>query len=258
MRVLPSILLLLLIFGITACQEENHILIDSTKNNSPHGFHRINETPKVEVIEPTQSKKKKKVTYNNRIDIVIDKFKLNNLKNEELDNYVKGLFTLYRKNVMDQFLQIPISRFGENKITFKTDQTFKNKFEITIKARPFEPQKHTMEKHKGWYLYKIDNDAFLGTDGTTPKTEIESIELEINEKIIPFPKEAYQDLYEPNFCKYFSQDGGAEICYIDALLSKDYEYLFLLMEGGEGAGVYEVIWIFRLGQFLTRSVNIPY
>lgn len=241
------------------CEEDNRIIIDTSKGKSKSGFRtqQINQ-PAVEVLNTP--KQKKKVTYNNRLDIIINKFKLENLKNEELDEYIKSLFTLYRETVLDKFLTIPVGDFGDDYIVFQTDRSFKHNFEIRIESEDFDPDGHKLEKHKDWYLYKIDGVPFLGTDGTTPNKKIKSMQFKINGTAVDFPEDAYKDLYEPNFCKFFSsnEDAQPEICYINALISKDYKYIFILMEGGEAAGIYEVIWVFRLGQFYTRSINIPY
>ena len=82
---------------------------------------------------------------------------------------------------------------------------------------------------------KIDGKAALGTDYSVPQNEIKSINLFFNGKKVSVAKELFSDCYNPNFEKdsvklKFSDDGKS---------------VMVFMAGSDGAGGYQIFWIFR-------------
>ncbi|MCD8742026.1 SH3 domain-containing protein [Mucilaginibacter roseus] len=107
--------------------------------------------------------------------------------------------------------------------------------------------KFNMKKHKAEYindaLVTIDNKHFWGTDGNAPKRHILSLEVFINHLNIAIPKSAYNDLYEPTL--------RSLNCYVP-----NKSTLYIIMENGDGAGGYFVIWIIKNNKYQRRSIQV--
>lgn len=109
-----------------------------------------------------------------------------------------------------------------HKVTY-ADEHYLKKHEISLGARGRRP------------VIKIDGRIPLGTDGDLPQVEIVSLRFFFNGKEVAVPSRLYSDCYNPNLSKDSARvrfsDGG--------------EGVFVLMNGSDGAGVYDVIWVLR-------------
>lgn len=258
------------ILSFLACSQDDVVLENQAKKgksqlNPPVEKKESKETVAVEVIPNANSdiKRARELVksdannYNNHVELVINKYKIENLKDRELQEYIKSIFVLYENSENMNFYEVPMSFQEKDFARFETEDFVKVQYHIEIEKRTFNNVNHTYTKHKDWYVYQIDGKPFLGTDGLIPTEEIKHIKVKYNGNIVSIPKDAYSDLYEPNICSRNLEELDT-YCYIHPYLTKDGEHLFLLMEGSNGAGVYEVIWVFRNGEFITRAINIPY
>lgn len=85
----------------------------------------------------------------------------------------------------------------------------------------------------------IDGRLCHGTDGDVPQTEIKYISLNIDGKEIQIDPALYRDFYNPNL----GYNDGSK--YVDVFWGDDYQSVFMLMNGSDGAGSYSVVWVFR-------------
>lgn len=120
--------------------------------------------------------------------------------------------------------------------------------EIEITEKQFIKANHTLKYNKSYptILDKIDGKAIFGTDGTLPNKEYNSISITIDSQKITLPKEALENLFEPNF--EFTIANYDEIT----------ETLFLQAINGDGAGGYAVLWLIAKGKYIKRITTIPF
>ncbi len=194
----------------------------------------------------------KNLNENNIVDKLENGFVITHFGAEENWIYID-----YKKNNKDcngyvyfdriksilKFKTISKKENNKNQIVFSN-----KKIEVKILNKIFDKSKHSYEYHKNNpnQLYKIDNKEIFGTDGNLPRREYESIEIKIDDKIIYLPKEAIENLYEPNSeFTLVNFDEKSETLYIQSL-------------NGDGAGGYAVLWIIEKGNFKKRITSIPF
>ncbi len=143
-------------------------------------------------------------------------------------------------------------RWSASSIEFRTKAANGNRYHILLKEGKFDSSVHRFTRAKMHYIEKIDGENFEGTDGGMPQQEIASFQIRVNEKETDVPKEAFTNLYQPNFA-FGWKKGLTE--YIHAYASRDGKYIFVTMNGGDGAGSYFVIWIFSKRKYIGRFVE---
>ena len=120
----------------------------------------------------------------------------------------------------------------------------KDSLSIVIESKSFDKKKHKFgyDKHYKDFLQTVDGRPIYGTDGTMPT---QAITLTIKNGIsrIPLPRPAYNDLFQPN------------LETAKAFLSIDGRRLYVYMMNSDGAGSYEIVWIFKDGKYLRRVVE---
>lgn len=122
------------------------------------------------------------------------------------------------------------------------------KVEIKIIEKKFEKTKHSYKYYKENpnQLYLIDNKNIFGTDGNIPKREYNSIAIKIDTLKIELPREAIENLYEPN------------LEYTNANFDEKTETLYIQSLNGDGAGGYAIIWIIEKGKYKKRITTTPF
>jgi hypothetical protein len=105
---------------------------------------------------------------------------------------------------------------------------------LAIRTRPFRKEAHKIEVKGGGFL--VDGQVAVGTDGGIPKIEIESMRLAFDGRTVTIADALFHDIFEPRF-----KEGSFAVRFGDDLAS-----LFVFMAGGDGAGSYQVLWVFRL------------
>ncbi len=164
------------------------------------------------------------------------------LENKEIKTYFKRLDV--------GFFEIDTLKTKELKVSYKNNDTviFDNNTLFIVKDSKFRKFNHKYDVYyQGNYtnrlfVNKIDGDYFWGTDGDLPYRQADTIILSINKSKNLLPKSTYFNLYSPN------------INYSSLHQSFDKKYLFLWMENSDGAGSYEVYFVFKDNIFIGRIV----
>jgi hypothetical protein len=113
--------------------------------------------------------------------------------------------------------------------------------ELRVMAIPFMPGDHKMTRNADGARL-VDGKFPWGRDGGLPTQSI-ALTVSQNGKPISIPKAATENLYEPT---------------MDSIVlltpSKASDHMLALMDNSDGAGAYCVIWAFKQGKYLGRTV----
>ncbi|KAF2081293.1 SH3 domain-containing protein [Flavobacterium sharifuzzamanii] len=155
--------------------------------------------------------------------------------NKDLSGY------LYKDRVkyLSDFEKIPLVKETKTKVVFqKADIT------ISIESKNFQSNtaKLSYFKDSKSIVEKINGKHFWGTDGEIPKTTFKSITITIGSQTIELPKNAFEDLFEPNLFR-------TQINY-----DKNSNALYISSSNSDGAGSYELAWVIEKGQYKERKV----
>lgn len=123
---------------------------------------------------------------------------------------------------------------------------------LILTSRIFKQSRHRIRRAKG--CVTIDGRAPLGTDCGLPKVEIASMRLFLDGKRIPISRGLYSDCYSPPFFKDY-QARGIMNKYLAIKLGDDMKSVFVFLAAGDGAGVYDVIWVLRKDGHHARFTN---
>jgi len=97
----------------------------------------------------------------------------------------------------------------------------------------------TNDENKALY----NNGCIWGTDMGNPKNVITNVELKVNEQAILVPTEDFSDLYAATLK--------------NAHLKTFNDYSFIVMSNSDGAGFYEVTWVFKGNKYIKRYIAGP-
>jgi hypothetical protein len=121
---------------------------------------------------------------------------------------------------------------------------------LNIGVRPFSAKNHKIHRSKAGctnctssYVDKIDGTKPWGVDGGLPTTEIYNIAFKVNNSEFVIPAKSYNDLYQPSL-------ENAKI-YVD----KSGNYYLYIPNNSDGAGGYDVVWVFNNGKLIRRYVD---
>ena len=123
---------------------------------------------------------------------------------------------------------------------------------IVFATRLFDARKHKIRR-VGTCI-TIDGRRPLGTDCNMPQVEIASMKFFFDGKEIPVPARLYSDCYTPPPFKEYKKRGWVNK-YLNVKLSDDLERVFVFLAAGDGAGVYDVIWVLSKDGRHTRFSN---
>lgn len=113
--------------------------------------------------------------------------------------------------------------------------------ELHVMASPFVPGDHKLTRNSDGQRL-VDGKFPWGRDGGLPTKSI-SLTVSQNGKSISIPKAATENLYEP-----------CTDLIVLLTPSKASDHMLVLMENSDGAGAYCVIWAFKQGKYLGRTV----
>ncbi len=138
-----------------------------------------------------------------------------------------------RIRLISEYNEIPISVEKEKEIIFSNKV-----IEVKVVESKFDKSKHRFNYAKKYpnQILKIDGKDYWGTDGEIPKTEYKSITIKFNKSILQLPKEALENLYEPN------------LSLTKVNLDKDKNTIYISSINSDGAGGYLVIWKIEKGK----------
>jgi|GEM_PF-449154 len=117
---------------------------------------------------------------------------------------------------------------------------YNDSINVIIDDAAFEEGKHKIGK-EGNFVEKIDGHYFVGSDGEVPRYEFKTFSVRIGSQKINIPKTSYYDLYEPNLNNFTS-----------GFVYK--QTLYVIMHNSDGAGTYDVVFIFKNKKYIGRYV----
>lgn len=179
-----------------------------------------------------------KVTNGEFVSVDVEESKPNWIK-VSLKNYSSGYINKSRLLLISNLPALNKKHVFKNGCTVYDD-----KISVTVKSSAFNPKLHKLIHHKGnsTMVDKIDGHVVWGRDGDIPRTEIASIYVKIGDNQLSIPKNAFKDLYEPNYSTLRVYMGKNDIIYIK-------------MDNSDGAGGYTVIWTIKNGIYVKRYVD---
>jgi len=177
--------------------------------------------------------------------------------NESLTNPADSIYISDR----NQLESVSIQNHDDNHVTFSYVSNNKDKIEIKIEKRDFDPTEHVLDicdtiyKHirgqkEAEYLEVkniIDGKYSYGIDGTLPKTEISIMTIKWNGHALNIPKSAYSNLFQPHI--------RLDNIGVEAYLTKDNKNLYIYINGSDGAGAYAAKLIFDEKKYITRIIG---
>jgi hypothetical protein len=122
-----------------------------------------------------------------------------------------------------------------------------HKATLILKTKAFDDSKHRVKMRRVGEssATMVDGRKALGTDGSVPTVEIESLRLILNGKEVPVPRRLYSDCFNP------STDPSTFVLKF----GQDTQSVFVFMQGSDGAGVYDVVWVLRRDGRHSRWAN---
>lgn len=107
---------------------------------------------------------------------------------------------------------------------------------------PFSKDGKTIQMEGDTYVDRINQDFFWGTDGALPKVEVKALNITLEGKKIEVPDTLLKDIYEVS---------EAFDCY------KIGDTYYVVQGNSDGAGYYEIVWVFNRNGLLQRLVGNP-
>jgi hypothetical protein len=162
-----------------------------------------------------------------------------------VDYYTKpengnGYIHQSRLKMIDAFPALAADRKGKDSIVFWGDS-----LKISVSVTPFVAQNYQLQykKSDGYrFLSKINHRAFWGTDGAIPTLQYKRISCVWKGREVPVPDSALWDVFNPNLHM-------TQVRY-----DRQHQRWFLQATNSDGAGGYEVIWMFEKGEYKRRFV----
>ena len=102
-------------------------------------------------------------------------------------------------------------------------------FYFKYNLKPFSSKNRNIKKEEGKWITSIDGKKPWGTDGGFPKIQIESIDVKINDEEILIEKQYFQNLFEISDTFKVIKSG---------------EYFIVYQSNSDGAGGYDLAWVF--------------
>lgn len=145
----------------------------------------------------------------------------------------------------------------DTSVTISYTEKSGNKFKIRLCAGKFNKKRHKLhladtvykfidnEKRFDYLVTKnlIDEKQAYGIDMGVPRTEIKSLKIIWNEKELLVPKTAFSNLFE------------AHVYSVEVYFAQKKDFIYLYMDGSDGAGSYSVKFVFNKSGYVTRIVT---
>ena len=124
-------------------------------------------------------------------------------------------------------------------VTIKDENT-----KFNLRRSGFAKSKHEYEFDDNKWIVKIDGKIPYGIDGNYPKTKISRFDFWRNNILVDTPINEFNDLYEVNL--------GS----IKLFRHRDIFFITML-NNSDGAGAYDVIWVYQDDTYVKRVVIVP-
>lgn len=141
---------------------------------------------------------------------------------------------------VEDYLNINPVTLTENSVNFETSD-----LKVIIKTKKFNKNKHVIIK-EGEYVYSIDDEEILGTDGLLPQNEFESFKISFQNNLIEIPNNYYKRLY------------NLEVKNFRLTFNKDLNQYYLFGTFSEGAATYDAIWVIENGKIVKHIAQINF
>lgn len=140
---------------------------------------------------------------------------------------------------LSEFIKIPLINEPSTKALF-----LKDSLKIYFENKKFNPRtsKITYSKADPSIIEKINGKKYWGTDGSMPILTYLSIRIFKGNKYIELPKNAFDDLFEPNFP------------YVQIYYDPKTDILYIASSNSHAATGYEVLWIIEKGKYKERKI----
>ena len=124
---------------------------------------------------------------------------------------------------------------------------------LLFTTKRFQPAQHRIITRSNSCV-TIDGQVPLGTDCGMPRVEITAMRLFWDGKAVLIPSRFYSDCYSPPFFRAY-QAKGIMNQYLAIKFSDKGKAVFVFLHAGDGAGVYDVIWVLRKDGSHTRFTD---
>lgn len=133
---------------------------------------------------------------------------------------------------------------------------------VEMEIEPFKKSSHVVSysnypDSKTKYVYAIDHAPYWGHDGGVPTNQFKKLACRFGATTINLPQKALRGLYGHKYTG-FGNDIKATEKYCSVYRTQDKKRYYLFMWFSDGAGAYEVTWIFENGKYLRRVVDTGY
>jgi hypothetical protein len=115
---------------------------------------------------------------------------------------------------------------------------------VELITAPFRPNQHVLRNDEHGYIQKIDGKRPLGTDGEMPLEKLAGLRMTVSGRAVDIPAAAWDNLYDPTL----------ESCNVFADTRTGFMYIHL-DSYRSAAGGYDVVWVFKNGQYVSRYVD---
>ena len=113
-------------------------------------------------------------------------------------------------------------------------------FTFKYEIKPFSTQGRIIDKQEGRHIVAIDGRPVWGTDGNYPKTQVIGVDVRVEGKQIPISRAFYNDIYE---------------CSNSFNVYKNGDTYFVYQWNSDGAGGYQIVWVFTKEGLKQRLVG---
>lgn len=161
-------------------------------------------------------------------------------KNYTKDESKNGFIHQSRVQLIEAFTPVPGAGKSADSIFFRKDA-----LSIGVRVTPFILKNNRIGYKKGDDMRiaeKINGRSFWGTDGAVPDMQYKHISCWWNGKQVPVPDSAINDVFNPNL-------HNTRVWY-----DIQHERWFITATNSDGAGGYEVMWMFEQGVYKKRYV----
>jgi hypothetical protein len=145
--------------------------------------------------------------------------------------------------------EIPLKSCADNSVEFQGDGV-----NVMIEKMAFDTTSHQLG-YTDHFLNLIDGKVFWGTDGGVPREKLKSVVVMFGNNRLSLSKTAIEALYEPNLCYRIHNGRKFDSRPPKVFRSLDKKTVYIFMMNSDGAGGYEVTWIFQNGKYLRRVVD---
>ncbi len=175
------------------------------------------------------------------------------LTNARLQNEVHMLveYSEVHDTVPVHLVDVPGTVDGEDRVRFQGEGVT-----VTIQSARFDSTKHQINYTPHHYVCTIDGRPILGTDGEVPREGIQALSVAIDGTSVQLPDSAWKDLFNPNLYAMPARSHAVR-WYDHVVRSSDRDHVLVHMTNSDGAGGYDVVWIFVKGAYFRRVIEMP-